>query len=313
MGLREHLDEQLKLNSHFVDFKGLNHEGLIRLAKDYIQCLQGEGFDLLECLDWKSHRREGKVFIKSNVVEELVDIYKYWLSLLLLFRITPEELEKGFRVKSRVVFQRYRQEWEKPPPGEDVVAIDIDGVLADYPKSFCSFMAKEMPDSAFIDWDYLTLENLDLYEQYGEAIGVGRMLELKDKYRESGEKRNIPVIPGAQMFLRVLRVSGLYVILLTARPMARYKRMFGDTIVWLDKNGLEYDSLLADEHKNIRVYNQFPNLRFMVEDSLQAAKSVASLGVRVYLIDRTYNQGDGRFTRVSGFKEILKQEGISPS
>lgn len=277
------------------------------LTKEFILHLITEAVEVLNEVNWKMHRK--KQYDKYNPVneynlkEELIDVWKYLLSIMQFWNITPEQFIEEFHRKSDVVEQRYNQEKILNLIKEKkIIGIDIDGVLADYPKSFINFAEKETGIK-------FNIKGYDISEKIGKIIGVEKAKKIKEKYRISGQKRFIPVIENSQKALKIL--SKKYkIVLLSARPIKQYKRIFPDTIEWLKKNNFNYDAILWDEKKEEKVIKEFPNMKFMVEDVKENANKIAKKGYKVYLINKTYNRGkvEKNVTRVKNWEEILCHE-----
>lgn len=305
--LQDIWDDQRRFNQNFIDFSRLDDKKRVEESKEYILHLISECDEFLRELAWKNHRKEDPTIIRSNLKEEYIDMFKYWLSLGVLWQITPEEILEEYWRKSAVVEQRYKQEIQLSFDGEKIAGIDIDGVLADYPGSFLTFVNQELGTN-------YKLEGVRQYD-IGKALGLPRDLyeELKDKYRQSGYKKTIPVLPDAKEFLFQLQKEGYKIVLLTARPYKRYKRLFADTQEWLTDNGLVYDAILWDEDKCHRLIREFglDNVSFFVEDHLGNANEIAREGVLVYLLDKPYNQGETQkgVYRIKELGQITAREG----
>jgi uncharacterized HAD superfamily protein len=271
------------------------------MTKDLVLGLHSELDEVLDELNWKGHRgpQRGGI-IRANLLEECVDVLKFSLSLFTTWGFSADEIADEFERKSAVVEQRYRQELRLPEDGL-IVGVDIDGVLADYPR-------------AFVDWaaDYMGLLPIDEEPDtldMGEWLGVDgeTLIMLKHEWRESGLKRYMPVCTGAtELLVRLVRKHK--VVLLSARPYKEHKRIFADTMEWLDTNGLLHDAVLFDENKNERLLREYgaDRIAFFIEDNREQANRMASCGVSVYLLDRPYNQGDTHegVTRVDRLESI---------
>src|SRR5690606_35890670 len=248
-------ENQAEFNRKLVDFEAIrdNKEEFQKWNNFYTLALHREVSEVLDTVNWKIHRRENKPEIKSNTLEELVDCFKYWMCLCQLHGFTPEDIEEEYYRKSNVVVQRHKQEiMDTIKAGKDrVVGVDIDGVLADYPRSFVDFINKELGTNYTMDM----VDSYNIYECLGIPTEVG--VKLKDKYRQTGQKRFIPVCEGARELLVWLREQGYKIMLLTARPYQQYKRIFADTIEWLENNNLPYDSIIFDEKKEERLIKEF--------------------------------------------------------
>ena len=297
-------ENQKNFNKNFVDYDNLTDELRQEHTKEYVLMLIDETIELLNEINYKQHRMPKDTLTISNIREEWIDTFKYWLSIGLIWGWTPKTFVDAYFDKSLVVEQRHKQELELDlKKDERIIGVDIDGVLADYPVSFQNFIKSET--GIWVD-----VNSYDLYEAYEQVISRTDMIQLKHKYRESGQKRYIPICEGAVQFLNNMKKQEYTIVLLTSRPYEQYERIFGDTIHWLHKNKLQYDAILWDEEKNYKAISQFPNMKFMVEDNLKFANNVAKLGYKVYLIDKLYNQGDKHpnVIPVKKLEEIIHNE-----
>ena len=134
------------------------------------------------------------------------------------------------------------------------------------------------------------------------------IMDIKDLYRKSGAKQGVKVHDCAKQLIAELKEMGYSVVLLTKRPYKKYLRIFADTKINLDNNGIQYDAILFDSEKHKVIVKEFPNLKFMVEDNKSIANEVGSWGTDVFLIDNIYNQGklDQNVTRVNSLCDIPK-------
>jgi hypothetical protein len=177
--------------------------------------------------------------------------------------------------------------------------VDIDGVLADYISGIFRFIKErtgvEIPP----------LEGeMEFYSHVGKFIGHERAYELKHIFRDTGvESQGLEPIPGSRKFLTSLKDLDCYILLMTARPYKKYRRMMADTIGWLKQFGFPYHAILFDENKEDRIIRDYSFAKFVVEDTLSNAKKIAQKGIRVLLRDQPYNQGDTGDLPIERFKE----------
>ena len=176
-----------------------------------------------------------------------------------------------------------------------ICALDIDGVLNNYPKCWVQFVNEK--EGA----DFKTLNDMK------DNLVYSKYKQLKDDYRSSGYKRYIPTREGAAYFTRQLRTLGYQIIIITSRPFEKYPQLREDTLYWLKNNGFEFDVLLHSKYKHMDIIAEYPTMEFMVEDNRDFAISIARLGYKVFLMDNEYNKGKILIgmQRVNEFKEIL--------
>lgn len=169
-----------------------------------------------------------------------------------------------------------------------VVAVDIDGTLADYHGWFTRFAelwtGRSMPSP---------LDNTDgipLYKWLGMSKKTYR--ECKLAYRQGGMKRSMPCYPGSAELLRYMRKSGCEVWICTTRPYLRLDNIDPDTRHWLRRNHIPYDGVIFGEHKYRELVKIVGRERvLMVLDDLpeMIAQTVA-LSIPGVLRDQPYNR-----------------------
>lgn len=125
-----------------------------------------------------------------------------------------------------------------------VVAVDIDGTLADYHNAFRRFCAMyyrtTMPSHP---WD----GNGEFEEYLGLSKTEYRAAKLA--YRQGGFKRWAPLLPGAVEFCGAVRGVGAELWVATSRPWQRLDNIDPDTRFWLERAPIVVDGLLYGEDK----------------------------------------------------------------
>jgi hypothetical protein len=296
----------------YGDIENLPMEERISITREMALHLQSEVVEFMNEMAWKAKRRQSPHIVRGNLLDEAVDVVKMALTLPILWGFTAEEFMDGFRDKSMVVEQRYAQEFPLYKIIEQsealaipsVVALDIDGVLGDWPFCFYQFIESQHPGEMIFrrgsGGEPIDESTQNPYEAL--ANNPLQIHEWKDEYRQSGAKRSLPVVEGAVAFTKELRRLGLHVVLLTARPYKMYCRIFADTMHWLDSNGFAYDAILWGEDKEARLAEEFTagSVAAFVDDNPLNVDRVRASGFNAYLLERPYN-AEG-FT----FDEILK-------
>jgi uncharacterized HAD superfamily protein len=260
-----------------------------KYTKEYVLQLMAELGELLREINYKAHRPSKEQLTISNIREEWIDIFKYWLVIGQVWGWAPDEFMEAFADKSAVVEQRWVQEkLLKLRDREKIIACDLDGVLADYPYSFMKFIHEETQVEPITFTD-------DIFRAYEKVLGRKAIRKLKHEYRETGKKRTMELCSGAWSFIKSMHSAGYSIVYLTSRPVKEYSRIFSDTLFWLRENDLwedGRDAIIFSEKKNQDAISQFPNIEFMVEDMLHYANDISKAGKKCYLIDTDYNQGD---------------------
>lgn len=292
---------QLKFNERFFrgrreDLRKLSPADRVRWTKEFVLHVEGELHELLGETSWRMHRAPDDDVVRSNVLEEWVDCLKFLCGLAQVWGFSAEEVAEEFHRKSDVVEYRYKMERTLADLDADarIVAVDIDGVLNDYPADFLRWV--NGPDRV----------EFETYDELRERLTVRDRMKLKDDYRQSGAKRHQVPRDGAKELLDGLHAEGFTVVLLSKRPYWRFARIYADTLEWLKANGLRADAVLFHPEKHRKILESFPNLEVMIEDDPAVASEVRSAGYRVVMVRSSVNAGvvdDGDV--VAGPKEAL--------
>lgn len=161
-----------------------------------------------------------------------------------------------------------------------VVAIDIDGTLADYHSHFLDFAWMwigrshgDFPpydgDEPFRDWFCRT-----------HGVDVTTFRAIKLAYRQGGMKRTQPLIFGAKQLVETLHQQA-EVWLTTTRPHDRFDRVDPDTREWLKRNGIKFHGLLYSGDKMSELAEMVDRQRVVavLDDQEDVLMDAASLGL----------------------------------
>ena len=194
----------MKFNRNFFNPETIrdNPEKFQQMNNFYCLAAHREISEALDTVPWKIHRKEHKPEVRSNTLEELTDVFKYLMTLFQLHGFTPEEIETAYYRKSAVVEQRHLQEMVRNLQEESrIAAVDIDGVLADYPRSFVEYVNHELGTHT------MDVVSRRLHQPGSVEIDVRRIAP------ETGCSGSSSA-PGA----RFLLAGGAPVVRITARP-----------------------------------------------------------------------------------------------
>ena len=230
-----------------IDIENISYENKIILSKDYILHAIKELTEILDTFSWKMHKPILNNNIRDNTIEELIDTQKFLWGLFQIWDTSIDEFCDQFVRKSNVVEQRFNQDFEisEKIKNKNIAIFDIDGVIADYPNCFISFINKKTKND-FKDM-YEVKNNLDIKLIY----------DLKDEYRNTGEKRFIAVNKDVISFIEKLKEKDSSIVLLSSRPYHKYNRIYADTLEWLAANNIKYDMILWDYKKDRNILNNF--------------------------------------------------------
>jgi uncharacterized HAD superfamily protein len=175
--------------------------------------------------------------------------------------------------------------------GKPVIALDIDGTLADYHGWFLAFaelyFGRPMPQPEAIN------PGLPLHRFMKVSKGAYRQCKLA--YRQGGMKRSMPCLPGAgAMINRVRRHAEVWIC--TTRPYLRLDNIDPDTQEWCRRNNIRYDALLFDSTERGDKYRELRRqargrVVLVAEDLPEQVLKALNLGLRpICLRNRPYNQ-----------------------
>lgn len=129
-------------------------------------------------------------------------------------------------------------------PLAPVVAIDIDGTLANYYAHFHWFAELYLQEPLQEDWSETS--------EFSEALKLDKEVyrDIKLAYRQGGMKRSIPPIDnGVADLVKSVRSAGIQVWICTTRPWLRLDNIDPDTRFWLERNVGRVDGLIFGEDK----------------------------------------------------------------
>jgi len=229
---------------------------------------------------YKAHVLRSEEIDKSNVISEVADVLKYTIALAQLHGVEPGEVYDAFCHKTRVVEDRANGERLEMHRDTKVILVDLDGCLAD----------------------------LSVLDDALEGLPTAKQEETKKMFRRSGGYINLPLIDGAKEGMAHLRTLGFKLVIITARPRRRHKRIHSDTLTWLKRNEIAYDLMLFKRDKGEAICEYVhPATPFcFIEDRLKHALEIVSTGAPVLLLNQDNLLGDHRLiTRVGGWDEII--------
>lgn len=249
-------------------------------TREIVLHVESELHELLQTYSWKFHRNKPHVSNQAQREEEMIDIFKFVMTLAQIQGLTTASLEDAYWRKTAVVRQRHNQEWihrvDRP-----YVVVDIDGVLCDYAAGFSGWIAATHPDHINIAMRDQVLAQHTWMD--GPSVGMSNTTwkEMQHKFRTCGGNRNMPAFDDAAAFTRWCREQGFLIILLTSRPIDQYPNIYTDTVVWLAKAGMEFDIVWWAQEKGdfMQLASLTPDwFRFYVDDDIRYVRQVVASG-----------------------------------
>lgn len=184
-----------------------------------------------------------------------------------------------------------------------VVAVDVDGTISDYHFHLIHFIRDyyDLPHEAVIKFDGS--------EGISEYLGITKdeYRSAKLAYRQGGQKRLQPVLPGVAQMFRVLREWGVEVWVTTTRPYQRFDSTDPDTRFWLDRHGIDYDHLLYDDDKYVRLSEIVDPARVIavLDDLPDKYDEAESVGLDPILVKNPWNRAVHRPVEAASLNHAL--------
>ena len=272
--------EKLFNEKYNLSIDDLTREERLKWSKEYILSCSKEMYEMLDELNWKTHRFSTAEDSMDNFAEEGIDAFKFLLNLFIINGFDADYFYTKFIEKSIVVDIRYEQEKQLKEAVEGTqmyVVFDIDGILNDYPKNFIRYFQ-------YLGYKYDSIEafkdaDLKIYK------------EVKNKFRVAGEERNCKVFEDGVMLLKKVKELGFGIILLTARPINKHTRLYFDTINWLNDNQIYYDFLFFSKDKEEYLINNFnpSNIVFVLDDQVENVNKLCRVFKTYLLFNESLN------------------------
>lgn len=195
--------------------------------------------------------------------------------------------------------------------GKPVIALDIDGTLADYHGWFLRFaelyLGKPMPNPKDIN------PRLPLHKFMGVSKRTYR--EVKLAYRQGGMKRSMPLVDGEfpEVIREIRKRAELWIC--TTRPYLRLDNIDPDTRHWLRRNHINYDAVTwgPNKYRDLAGHVGADRVIMAVDDQVSLTRQALDNGIRnAVIMDQPYNRpvaddgSEGEYThRVYSARQIL--------
>lgn len=303
---RELWDIQKAFTEKFWATKGgmpdiTDEKVMTTVTKDYALHLVAEIVEVVQELSFRMHRASKGEIDRDNLAEELIDCNKFLLGIFQIWGFTYEQYVEEFKRKSAVVDQRFDQEQTFPGlANHPCCIVDIDGVIAEYPRFFYKWAIQNFYPTHSIQEFVVLYRAMDLLTKE----------ELKKKYRQSGVKANMPMVPGAKELLHCIRRrSNLKIVLMTNRPYDQFYRIYPDTLSWLAKNDLPYDGIIWSRDKGVDALKNFKNICFAVDDNPENVRRFREAGITTIMIRNEF-EGSGTMSLYKLAERMGKMEDL---
>ena len=155
---------------------------------------------------------------------------------------------------------------------KNIISLDIDGILTDYPKCWLQFLYLQTGKN-FKSVQHAKIKLKDDYSR------------LKSVYRRSEYKEFLPLLPQAELMLNFFRDKGYNFVVSTSRPILSpdFPALYTISKNWVSRNvGPDCPVYFKDE-----TLQHIPNLHeisFHIDDEMRYAHAFACRDVFTYLI-----------------------------
>ena len=241
---------------------------------------------------------------EDDLIFSSIDVLRYTMSMLNLWGVYPEDVTDAFLEKDvylEIEHEKHSNEWK----GQKVIIVDIDDVIADFRKTFSTFLFQDFGLKADVE-----------SEQYffvDEILETGTLNPEKvfDTFIQKRYFKNIPLISGAKEFLLEMQSRGYWIHLLTARPKENLK-VFYDTYFWLKENQIPFDRIDFTPEKfrwcMSSEYYDSNLIEYAIDDSPKHALEYANHSMSVKVPLKSYNKNitNSNVTFYNNLKDLLK-------
>lgn len=154
-----------------------------------------------------------------------------------------------------------------------IISCDIDGILTLYPQCWL---------------DYLEFRCGIKYQSLEEAKRKEKNYkEIKDAYRRSSFKANLPINPQGLELLLKIRENGYTIIMASSRPMddPNYPELRQLTYQWLTNNNVPFNELVY-KNGSVDFVDNYSHISFHIEDEHNYAEEMAKKNITTFLYNK---------------------------
>ena len=275
---------QSQYSDLFID-DDLSSQELENITKNFALAMHGEISEMMQAVNLKDHRKTEISPNRDLVLYKSVDIFRYCLAMLNLWKIDPDEFVQACEDKDSFLHSRHQElenKWSKTK--KPVIIVDIDDVLADFRDCFNSWLETK--------YQIKTDSNHESY--YNSSLLLENGLNPQDAFNSfisEGGFRNLRLTEVLPSTLKIFKKRGYYIQLLTARNLQNFKCLY-DTHFWLKKSQIEFDSLASSPEKYLWLTQQdfYSHVAFAIDDSSKHAMEYASHGIPTIMPSKPYNK-----------------------
>ena len=277
---------QDRQNKFWYDKENLTPEQKVHILYEHLLGINLNTTKILGTVDWQKSSLTRKIIDKNDLMDNLTDVVKHFLSIMLLYDLNLDDLYNRFIDKTEIVnikIKNIMKDVEK----HKFISIDIDGIVADFYNGFTDFLSGkgyQIRNKYHDTYDMATL--------FGGAITFEKTMNelMKEFMYENNGFLNLDVINGSVENINKLIDDGYKIIFVTGRD--NKTRIVIDTIRWLNKIGIkDYKHITFNKDKVEAITALKPiNIICHIEDRDKHAVEVASLKIKVFLLRKQYNK-----------------------
>lgn len=174
-----------------------------------------------------------------------------------------------------------------------VIGLDIDDTITNTLEVLFAYAEKFIIEDLKREIDIKRIDNMANIEYIQAMHGWNREDELKffKKYFNTLIEETTPFYFAVQT-INKLKEEGHEIVLITARFDELLDDGYFDakevTKKWLNKHGIKYDKLIVNAQNKGEIAEE-NNVDVFVDDSLKNCLSVASKGIKTFIMDNRYN------------------------
>jgi hypothetical protein len=177
-----------------------------------------------------------------------------------------------------------------------VVAVDIDGTVAEYHTALFMFIVNYLDLSPRLVAEKTYGGKICLWDGSGsfeDWIGISQeeYREAKLAFRQGGHKRWMNIYPNARLMVETFHEVDAEVWFATTRPWQRLDNVDPDTREWLRRKRFGYDGLLYGEDKYAKLVEIVGKDRIVavIDDLPEQVTRAQDLGLHGLQVERVHN------------------------
>ena len=278
---------QRKQNQIIREINPLGENGKSEWTKQLLLGMVSEIGEVMDRIDWKVHSPRNQRISVHNLKIEIVDLFKYVLSLAELWEMTPHELLSMTRDKTSEIALKMSEQMWRPKQLRPILVTDIDGTIADWKSSFMEFVREKGVSFQIDD----SKPSMSIETEMG--LQYVHYEDLKWEFETGGGYARLHPIPRAVNFIIEMQNSGADIVVFTARPSSNHKRIWWDSWTWLEQQGIFPSLLRIGSEDRISYAQDLREQGFdvkMVDDNPELTLRAVNSNIPVILRDTPYNQ-----------------------